>query len=409
MSHLLIVELPGGNDTDILTAALEGGHRFTFLTADPGYYATQTEVAGLLARAEAVIAVPDFALATVTAAHRADPFDAILCLQDLRSVEAAQIAAALGLRFVNPATAALARDKAAVRARLAEAGIAQPPTRLVHGPDELLTEVAAMGLPLIVKPVDGFGSQNIFALRSEADLAALQRVPDLIAAGPGTYGLGVVARGAMLVERLLDGVVVGCDTMSAGGRHVLLGVNEKLFFPAPSFAIRGGCFTSHCGQFGEIEATAFRLLDAIGFDHGATHIELMLTADGPQLIEINPRLVGARIPRLVSAALGRSVHADLIDLHLTGHLPALASAPMYAVTRWFAAEKAGTLASITLPRLDDALCYAGADMVARPGDAVGPPYDNADRLGCVRTCGPDRAAAEAWAERLIADTVIYIA
>ena len=408
MSHLLIVELPGGNDTDILTAALEHGHRFTFLTADPGYYQTQSKVADVLARAEAVIAVPDFAVTTVIAAHQADPFDAILCLQDLRTVEAAQLAAALGLRFLNPATATLARDKAAVRARLAEAGILQPPTRLVDGPDALLAAVAALGLPLIVKPVDGFGSQNIFALRTEADLAALQRMPDLIAAGPGVYGLGVVARGAMLVERLLDGVVIGCDTMSAGGRHVLLGVNEKLFFPRPSFAIRGGCFTSHCGQFGEVEAIVCRLLDAIGFDYGAAHIELMLTEDGPQLIEINPRLVGALIPRLVSAALGRSVHADLIDLHLTGRLPALASAPMHAVTRWFAAGKAGTLVSISLPP-DNAPLYAGTDVVARPGDTVGPPYDNADRLGCVRTCGPDRAEAEALAERLIAETFIEIA
>ena len=32
MAHLLIVELPGGNDTDILVAAIHQGHTFSFLT-----------------------------------------------------------------------------------------------------------------------------------------------------------------------------------------------------------------------------------------------------------------------------------------------------------------------------------------------------------------------------------------
>jgi predicted ATP-grasp superfamily ATP-dependent carboligase len=78
-------------------------------------------------------------------------------------------------------------------------------------------------------------------------------------------------------------------------------VNEKQFFPPPYFAIRGGCFTTNCGEYAEIEAYAYRLLDAIGFDHGAAHIELMLTTNGPAPIEINPRLVGARIGRLSAA------------------------------------------------------------------------------------------------------------
>ena len=49
----------------------------------------------------------------------------------------------------------------------------------------------------------------------------------------------------------------------------------------------------------------------------------MLTDEGPRLVEINPRLVVARVVRLISAALGRSVQADLIMLHTKGRLPPL--------------------------------------------------------------------------------------
>jgi hypothetical protein len=51
------------------------------------------------------------------------------------------------------------------------------------------------------------------------------------------------------------------------GRHRLLGVNEKLFFAPPSFAIRGGCFTTNTGQL-PIWRFAVACSMRVGFDHG---------------------------------------------------------------------------------------------------------------------------------------------
>jgi len=434
MSHLLVIDLPGGNDGDVLSAALALGHRYTLASADPAHYRAQAELGPLLDRAVAVLALPadgaGWAMA-MAAAHRADPFDAVLCLQDLRLVEAARVARALGLRHVSPGAAALCRDKAAVRARLAEAGIAQPPFALVEaGPGagaRLIEAVARVGLPAIVKPVDGFGSQHVFALRSEADLGILRQLADLVAQGPGDYGLGIAARGALLVERLFDGPVLGCDVMRVDGRQVLLGVNEKIMAVPPSFAILGGCFTAHCGQFVALDAWLTRVLDAVGFADGAAHVELVMTADGPQLVEINPRLVGARIARLIGAALGRSVHADLIRLHLAGDLPPPANQSRHAVTRWLIAHEPGVLAGIDWAECPDPAlvgpalvgpalvgpALVGPALVgivanAHPGDTVRPALDNADRLAMVMTAGPDRAQIEALAERVVADARVRL-
>jgi biotin carboxylase len=409
MSHLLIIDLPGGNDTDILTTARALGHRVSFLTADPDHYLGQNEVASALVDAN-IIAVPGFdmprVIADLIARHRVAPFDAVLCLQDLRIAESAHIARALGLRHLNPATATLTRDKAAVRRHLAAQGLPQPPSIEASGVQDLLAAVAHIGLPALIKPVDGFGSQNVFALRNDADLDTLRHLADLVAAGPGSYGLGVEAHGRLLVERLIEGQLVGLDTMTAGGRHRLLGVNEKLMFPQPSFAMRGGCFSTNIGQYAALETCAFALLDAIGFDHGAAHIELMLTCEGPVLIEINPRLVGARIARMVSAGLGRPVHADLIALHVDGQLPATTTQAHHAVNRWLAAPEVGRLRSIDLPDLANA--SARFTIMAKAGDEVRPPLDNADRLGMAMAWGPERACAQALVKRLVADTGIDI-
>ena len=94
------------------------------------------------------------------------------------------------------------------------------------------------------------------------------------------------------------------------------------------------------------------------------------------------------------------MHADVIALHTQGRLPPSAAAPACAVTRWLAAPMRGVLEAITLPSLNRP-SVATATLFARPGDAVTPPYDNADRLGCIVTHGPDRAAAEALAEEIV--------
>jgi len=195
--------------------------------------------------------------------------------------------------------------------------------------------------------------------------------------------------------------------MSANGRHCLLGVNEKLFVPPPSFAIRGGCFTTNTGQFARIEAFVFALLDAVGFNHGAAHVELALTADGPRLIELNPRLVGARIASLISAARDRSVHDDLVALHVRQQLPPPASRTRHAVTRWLMAPRSGTLQAVSTSGAPDP-ARSRLLILARPGDHVRPPLDNADRIGCAMTYGAGRPGLEALAERMIADCCIRL-
>lgn len=173
----------------------------------------------------------------------------------------------------------------------------------------------------------------------------------------------------MLVERYMSGAFIGCDTVSAEGCHRLLGVHEKLMFAPPSFAMRGSCFTPNRGQFVAIESYVVSALDAFGFDWGAAHLEVMLTSDGPRLVEINPRLVGAKIPRLLGYALNCSIHRELIGLHLSEPcFDAIAGAPsQIAVLRWIVAHQPGVLEAVDLARLaDDFIAGARVRVRAEP-------------------------------------------
>jgi biotin carboxylase len=409
MAHLLIIELPGGNDTDILQAAIDRGDSFTFLTADFALYQQQPAVNALLQHAYACINVPSFDMQAVESqvltAHKAKPFDAVLCLLDIRLIETATLAQALGLKYLNLTSAQLLRDKFSVRQRLQERGIAQPLFALATSNEELEKAVAHIGLPVLIKPSDGYGSQNIVVIEHEDDLAPWMSPLEDMLPSRADYGLGVQANDRLLVEQYMQGVVIGCDTLTQNGQHTLVGVNEKLFFEPPSFAIRGGCFMPNKGQFKAIEAYVFALLDAVEFDCGATHIELMLHADGLSLIEINPRLVGAKIPRLISLACKRSIHSDLIDLHLGRPVAPFSEASEVAVTRWLVASQTANLASIELPTTAESR-IACVEMLKQAGDSVRPPMENADRIGYVMSCAPTRQEADAAAENFISKSVL---
>ena len=406
MAHLLIIELPGGNDADILQAALGRGDEFTFLSAELGHYRRQPQLDAILARATEQIEVSPFNYVEVERRvmdlHARHPVDAVMCLIDTRLPEAARLAARLRLRHLNPESAVLLRDKFNVRQRLAQHRVVQPDFALATSNDELKAAVDKLGLPVLIKPADGYGSQNIVVLRYPEDLdPLLTPLDDLLPSG-ADYGLGVRANDRMLVERHLSGTIIGCDTLTANGRHQLLGIHEKRFFDPPSFAIQGGCFMPNRAGFEAIEQYLFAVLDAVGFDWGATHTELMLTEAGPRLIEVNPRLVGAKIPRLVSYGLDRSLHADLIALHLGmwefGHQE---GSTHVAVSRWIVVDQPGVLTHVEVPPTRDPRIRC-VEILKKPGDHVRPPFDNADRIGYVMACGETREEAEQLADSFVA-------
>ncbi len=412
MAHLLIIDLPGGNDVDIVQAAIERSDEFTFLTSHLALYQQQTLVNVKLAAARELIEISPFDYAAVEqrilALHAHRPIDAVLCLIDIRMTEAARLAERLGVRHLNPASAALLRDKFDVRSRLAEQGLAQPEFMLAQSNQELQQAVKTMGLPVLIKPADGYGSQNIILLRHPEDLDPMLSPLDDLLPCRADYGLGVLANDRWLVERYLSGRFIGCDTLTVDGRHQLLGINEKLFFEPPSFAIFGGCFTPNNPTVEAIERYVFAALDAVGFDCGAAHTELMLTDSGPQLIEINSRLVGAKIARLIGYALDRSIHADLISLHLGETLaPLTTQTPAVAVTRWIVADREGILERVDLP-LQPAPGVRCVELLKLPGDRVRRPLQNADRIGYVMTCAASRAEAEQLADDFLAQTRVCL-
>lgn len=407
MAHILLLEVPGGNDFTILEEAVRRGHQVSFFTGDLTHYQQRQDMSqSSLNLAQEIVVVQPFDYVAfeqkALALHRQQPFDAILCLIDTRIIEASRLAERLSLRFLNVATASLMRDKYRVRETLARHAVRQPAFALATSNEELQSAVEEMGFPVLIKPSDGYGSQNVTALFSEDDVHPLINPFLDYLPCQADYGLGVHANDRLVVEQFIAGHVVGCDTFTRDGEHLFLGLNDKRFCPPPSFAIRGGCFPSNRYDLDIIRAYVYHILDALQFDWGAAHTELLITKNGPYLVEVNPRLVGAQIPHLLGYVFDRSIYADLIDLHLGAPLPEFRdlNPRRFGASRWIMADRPGALHSITFPQTDHPLVRRVA-LFKQPGDWVRPPFHNGDRLGYVMTVGDTQMEAERVADEFV--------
>jgi biotin carboxylase len=333
----------------------------------------------------------------------------ILCILDIRMIEASLLAEKLGLRFLNSATTRMARDKFSVREALARHGVRQPEFALAQTVDDVRRAVADIGFPVLVKPSDGYGSQNVSAIFSDADLQALIGSLENLALHPTDYGLGVHANNRFSVEKYIRGHMIGCDVFTGDHERILLGINDKLMFPPPSFAMRGSCFPSDRYDRATICEYAFQILDAINFDFGASHIEMIVAENGPYLVEVNPRLVSAQIPHQMGYALERSIYADLINLHLGEPLTDLRNVKprWFSAIRWVVANRPGLLQSVELPTdLDPSI--RRVVLFKACGDAVRPPVNNGDRIGYVIAVGNTQAAAEQMADQYVQDSAVHL-
>ncbi len=229
----------------------------------------------------------------------------------------ARFAAERGLPGQPPETTAGFRDKYLQRSLLAAGGLPVPRHVEITDPEQADKAVEVVGLPAFLKPTRGSGSALAYRVDTVAELR--ERLAEGFAAAPRVGG-AVAGDTAFILEGLLvghrwhevDGFApyVSVESVAVDGRYEHLAVTDR--FPlAPPVLETGMMLPSSLddAQRGQVVEVADRALRALDFRHGLAHVELMLTADGPRVIEVNARSGGA-LPYLFPLAGG----PDLIAL-----------------------------------------------------------------------------------------------
>ena len=212
-------------------------------------------------------------------------------------VQTAEIARGLGLPAMPVEAAVACRDKAEQRAKFDLAGVPSARHRLVHTTHQAQTAAAELGYPLIVKPRSRAASVGVRMVTDDTELlAALRFVHHTDREYPAYGGFGA----GTLIEELLRGPEISVDSWVLDGQVVPFVTASKRTGFSPYFVETGHVVEAPldpvvAARVHDVVAAANR---ALGVDRCITHTELVLSEDGPRVVEVNGRLGGDLIPRL---------------------------------------------------------------------------------------------------------------
>lgn len=303
----------------LVRAARAAGERIVLLTGVEELYLH--ELAKLPPEAIQVVAVDTNDREAVSQALRAiEDLRGLISSTDTWGVTGAELAVELGLPGVDPAVIRLARDKSRVRDLLHGSRLSPFPAFAVDDVASLSLDelAAAVGLPAVVKDTAGTSSRNVWLVRDADDFARLQR-----------QAAGATLFGRLFAEPFLAGPVYSAETVTWAGRTRMLGMSSRLMSPQPWFREDVTAFPVALppDEFRAIEDWLGDVLAVLGYTDRFAHVELAMTADGPRLIEVNPRIGGALVGESMCRALDVNVYGGLIDLAL-GRRPRLLDMPL---------------------------------------------------------------------------------
>lgn len=237
----------------------------------------------------------------------------VVCQTEYGLVAAATAALALGVPGPELLPVLRTRHKDALRTLLAGRGSGvDVPHASVRNRTDLEAFVDVQGLPIIIKPPDGFAAIGVRQIREPGELSAL---------------LAGWTDGAspLLAEELIDSDdIFSVETQSAGAVHETVGFSYSRLVGYPQALFNYTIVPPPAHKLplavaDRAERMACTVLDGVKLTHGSAHTEFKLRPDGaPALIESQTRVGGDRIWRMVAETAGVSQIAADCRGALTG-------------------------------------------------------------------------------------------
>lgn len=140
--------------------------------------------------------------------------------------------------------------------------------------------------PVITKPTDNSGSRGIMLVNSAEELR------DAL-----LYSSKNGREGNVILEEYMSGPEVSVEVMVIDSKVHVLQVTDKMTTGAPHFVEIGHSQPSRLSKksLDEIKNLAGRAALAVGIKNGPAHAEIILTKNGPKMVEIGARMGGGCI------------------------------------------------------------------------------------------------------------------
>lgn len=311
----------------------------------------------------------------VSAARSFRPDGIMTLATDMPMRAVAKACKECGLPGISYETAVKATDKGEMIKAFEAHDVAHPWFFVVPDMATLEWTADALSYPCILKPTDNAGSRGVVLCRSHDELVCGYH-----------YARKASRSGAVIIEEYLQGPEFSVEVMVIDGEPKVLQITDKLTTGAPHFVEMGHSQPTRQPDSvqSQIKDLTVRACKAVGINQGPAHVEMILTKDGPKMVELGARMGGDCITtHLVPLSTGIDMVASTILLSCGETINIEPEIRKGAAIRFIDAEK-GTICGID--GVEAAKRIPGVKEISfahQIGETIGEIESSVDRAGFV--------------------------
>ena len=246
----------------------------------------------------------------------------ILCESDSGLADSERLGELLNVTYHNGMNEAR-RNKFLMLEELSKAGlpvVKQKPCRSEEEACDFAKELGIGDSFVVVKPNRGVGSEDVYLCKDmESVKSAFQCIH-----GEVVFGSPKEKHEVVLVQEFAEGKEFAIDVVSKDGEHKVAAIWEYDKRPA-----NGASFVYFATKIYDGEHTpelcgyVRSSLDALGIRWGLTHNEVILTVNGPRLVEVNCRQHNMDFTPLTMGSIGYNAFDMLLAAYLGEEDPSI--------------------------------------------------------------------------------------
>lgn len=190
---------------------------------------------------------------------------------------------ACSLPGISYETAVKATDKGEMIKAFEKHNVEHPWYYIAENQTEFEQVLNSITFPCIMKPIDNAGSRGVVLCHNK----------DMLKKEYG-YSCKESRKGAIIIEEYLQGPEFSVEVMVIEGEPYVLQITDKMTTGAPHFVEMGHSQPSRTCENNQekIRELACRAVKAVGIQCGPAHVEIILTSQGPKMVELGARMGG---------------------------------------------------------------------------------------------------------------------
>jgi len=289
----------------------------------------------------------------------------------------ARLAEDIGLDFHSPRIVEQCLDKWLMKQAFMKHSVPCAKGILVQENESIkIDQLTEYLFPLIIKPRDAFSSRGVYKVESESDL--MDRFIET---------RSYASNGDVLIEEYMQGREFSVETITWKGHTTIVQYTQKYITPYPNTVEMAHLQPAELsnGEKEYIAKVVISGINALEINNSAAHSEIMLTSDGPRIIEIGARLGGDFISsHLTRASTGISMDRTAVQVALGVQPDLCPNKSNYSLVKYFDLPVGRKVQKIL--SYDELLQQPGvvfAIIFTQPNDIIAPITHSALRPGCI--------------------------